>query len=312
MAVQKAFRLSGEGIRGGLTVFGLFIAIGIWRYLATDQFFFIWLFGYIGLAVGVGEVLSRSLARKYKPWGRRITQLMVGLFMIGFLGFLAHENMQLEGFFFYLFAGVFAGASLHYFIAKVVGPVFFGRGWCGWACWTMMIMDLFPWDKPKHGRIRYLGLLRYLHFVAALVLVYVLYYITDYGMEGHSRAELEWLIVGNAVYYLLSILLAIVLKDNRAFCKYICPIPIAMKVLSRFALLKQQIELEKCNDCGLCETHCLMDIRLLDYARQNQRVLSSECVLCSTCVNICPTEAISTTKRFDAGWKEYINMKSSG
>jgi len=290
-------------------MFTLFTAIGVWRYFATDQLLFVWLFGYIGLSIAVGEVLSGSLVRKYKPWGRRITQMLVGLFMLVFLGLLAHENMQIEGFFFYLFAGVFGGATLHYFIAQIIGPIFFGRGWCGWACWTMMIMDLFPWRKPTHGRVKYLGLLRYLHFVAVLVLVYILYYITDYGAEGHNVAELKWLVVGNAAYYLISILLAVVLKDNRAFCKYICPIPIPMKILSRFSLLKQQINMDKCTDCGLCERDCLMDIKLLDYARLNQRVLSSECILCSTCINVCPTGAISTTKRFDCGLREYITLR---
>jgi polyferredoxin len=264
------------------------------------------------MSLAVGEILSSSLARSHKPWGRRITQLLIGLFMFGFLGLLAHENMQLEGFLLYLFAGVFAGASLHYAIAKVVGPVFFGRGWCGWACWTMMVMDLFPWKKPAQGRIKYLGLLRYVHFVGAVILVYVLYYVTDYGPEGLHQSTLEWLLVGNAAYYLLSIVLAMTLKDNRAFCKYICPVPVTMKILSRFSLLKQQIDMDKCTDCGLCETHCLMDIKLLDYSRKGQRVLSSECVLCNTCINICPTDAIKSTKRFDVGWIEHINMKSSG
>jgi len=102
--------------------------------------------------------------------------------------------------------------------------------------------------------------------------------------------------------------LTIVLKDNRAFCKYICPIAIPMKVLSRVSLMKQQIDMRKCNDCGLCEKFCLMDIKLLDYARQGQRVLSSECILCNSCIYICPTNAITTTYRLDLGVREHINV----
>ena len=310
VATQKEFRVTREAVQAGLSWFGMFVIIALWRYSATGQGFFLWLFGYIGFSVGIGAFLSRALGRKHKPWGRRITQILIGLFMLGLIGILGHEDMQIEGFFFYFLAGLFSGAYLHYLIAKLVGPVVFGRAWCGWACWTMMVMDLFPWRKPTHGRIKYLGLLRYLHFAASLALVTVLFFIFDYRLAGEGSTELEWLIIGNGAYYLAAIILTIVLRDNRAFCKYICPIPVTMKMLSRFSLLKQQIDMEECTDCGLCETNCLMDIKLLDYARNDRRVLSTECVMCDTCVNVCPTDAIKSTWKFDFGWRELINMKS--
>ncbi len=309
---KKTIHVTGKAVRAGLFCAGVFVAIGVWRYLATGDSFFIWLFGYIGLSGGVGAFLSLALVRKHKPWGRRISQILIGLFMLGLLGFLGHENMQPEGFFLYLFMGIFSGATLHYFIAKLVGPAFFGRAWCGWACWTMMIMDLFPWKKPTNGRIKYLGLIRYVHLAASLALVCGLYYFSSLGAAGLKAVELEWLIVGNAIYYFLAVVLAIGLKDNRAFCKYICPVPVTQKILSRFSLIKQEIDLEKCNDCGLCEIFCLMDIKLLDYARNGQRILSTECVLCDSCLNNCPTGAITTSTRFDFGCRELIRMRSDG
>ena len=51
--------------------------------------------------------------------------------------------MQIEGFLYYLFTGVFEAATIHYAIAKIFGPLLFGRGWCGYACWTAMVLD-FP------------------------------------------------------------------------------------------------------------------------------------------------------------------------
>ncbi len=306
----RLFKFTAKSIRFSLTFFGIFLGIGIWRYLATGGKFYIFIFGFIGFSLALGTLLSQCLVRKYKPWGRRITQLLVGLFMLGFLGFLAHENMQIEGFFFYFFVGSFSGAFLHYFIAKLVGPVFFGRGWCGWACWTVMVMDLFPWKVPANGRLKYWGLLRYVHFVISLGLISYLYYIAGYGFQDHRADELSWLLFGNAFYYSAAIILAATLKDNRAFCKYVCPIPATQKVLSRFALYKQAIDTDNCDECELCEDNCPMDIKLLDYSRQGQRILSTECILCDTCINTCPTSAISTTKKFDMGWKEHINMKS--
>ena len=75
------------------------IAIVLWQ--AKDNIFFLYNFGYIGTAIGLGIGLYIMLPRKSKPNGRRLAQFLVGIYMLGFLGLLKQENMQLEGFFFY-------------------------------------------------------------------------------------------------------------------------------------------------------------------------------------------------------------------
>ncbi len=89
-------------------------------------------FSYIGMAVGLGLVLYG----KRKSYARHVVQLAVGLYMLLYLGVLCRENMQIEGFWYYLFLGVFEAATIHYVVAKIFGPLLFGRGWCGYACWT--------------------------------------------------------------------------------------------------------------------------------------------------------------------------------
>lgn len=79
-------------------------------------------------------------------------QFAVGSYMLIYLGVFNLENMQIEGFWYYLFLGVFEAALIHYFVAKILGPLFFGRGWCGYACWTAMILDLLPFKEPKNPR----------------------------------------------------------------------------------------------------------------------------------------------------------------
>ncbi len=37
--------------------------------------------------------------------------------------------------------GVTQAAVVHYLIAKIFGLVLFGRLWCGWAYWMVMILD---------------------------------------------------------------------------------------------------------------------------------------------------------------------------
>lgn len=72
--------------------------------------------------------------------------------MLVYLGLICQENMQIEGFWYYLFTGVFEAATIHYVVAKIFGPLLFGRGWCGYACWTAMVLDFLPYKTPKAPR----------------------------------------------------------------------------------------------------------------------------------------------------------------
>ena len=127
------------------------VAVVLWQ--TTGNMFYVFNFSYIGTAAGIGIGLYSYLPRKKKPTGRRLAQLLIGLYMLVFLGIIKMENMQIEGFFFYLLAGFFSGSLIHYLVAKVTGPILYGRGYCGWACWTAMVLDYLPYKRNKAGRV---------------------------------------------------------------------------------------------------------------------------------------------------------------
>lgn len=284
------------------------IAIVVWQ--TTGKIFFLYNFAYIGIALGVGMGIYAALPKRQKLWGRRLAQFLIGTYMLVFLGLFQHENMQLEGFFFYLLAGFFAGSVIHYLVAKIAGPLVFNRGWCGWACWTAMVLDLLPYKRNKRGRVNAKwGYLRYFHFALSLGLVLVLWWGLNLRPQEQSMTELYWLLGGNILYYAVGIVLAYVLQDNRAFCKYVCPIPTLQKITSRFALAKIVGDAEKCNDCRACNKMCPMDIRVSEYVLDKQRVLSTECILCFECINVCVPGALNTSFGFDFGNRELLNAK---
>jgi len=244
------------------------IAIVLWK--TNGNMFYLFNFGYIGTAVGVGIGLYILLPRKIKPSGRLFAQLLIGIYMFGFLGIIKLENMQLEGFFFYLLSGYFAGSVIHYMVAKISGPILFGRGFCGWACWTAMVLDFLPYKKNKTGRLsEKWELLRYIHFGLSLLLVLVLWFVYQYRPIPMSKSELAWLIGGNTFYFGSAFILAFALKDNRAFCKYLCPITVILKITSRFAFLKIAGNKVNCTQCGACTKACPMDIDVMEYVNQH-------------------------------------------
>jgi ferredoxin-type protein NapH len=297
-------------LRIPIIIFIVFWMIAILFWQLKGKIFFLINFGYIGTAIAVGAGAYELLPRKKKPGGRRFSQLLVGIYMLGFLGLVLHENMQIEGFFFYLLGGFFAGSVIHYLIAKVFLPIIFGRGWCGWACWTAMVLDYLPYKRNKSGRVSSRWeKLRYIHFGLSLSLILILWFYYGYKPEHASKTELWWLITGNILYFASGIILAITLKDNRAFCKYLCPITTILKIGSRFALYKMEGDEDKCKECKACTRACPMDINIPEYLKNGGRVLSTECILCQTCSTVCPEKNLSMTIKWDIGGKEILRRR---
>jgi ferredoxin-type protein NapH len=286
-----------------------FWSLAILGFTASGNTFPLIMFGYIGSAVGLGLGLYAMLPKKQKPISRRLTLILVGAFLIGFAIFKGHENSQLEGFLFGLLTGVVQMAVIHYFIAKIFGPLLFGRLWCGWACWTVMVLDLLPFKRPAGRLPGRWGWLRYLHFGFSLTVVLVLVYVFGFRDGAAGKTAVTWFIVGNLTYYAVGIMLAYVLKDNRAFCKYVCPVSVPLKLASRFSLIKIGSTGKACNDCGACVKMCPMDVRIPEYILDGKRVLSTECSLCQTCITICTQDALKLSFGFDLAGKDLLRER---
>jgi polyferredoxin len=292
-----------------LIVMLAFWGIALWGFLASGSPKPLIMFSYIGTSIGVGLGLYSALPKKKKTIGRRLTLFLVGLFLVGFAIFLGRENVQVEGFFFGLLTGVVQMSVIHYLIAKLVGPLLFGRLWCGWACWTVMVLDLLPFKRPAGRLPGRWGWLRYLHFALSLGMVLLLFFVFGYRDGAVGQQAVIWFTTGLLAYYAVGIVLAFTLKDNRAFCKYACPVSVPLKLTARFSLLKIRGSAEKCNDCGACARMCPMDVRIPDYIRNGERVLSTECSLCQTCITVCAKDALKLSFGFDLGGKDLLRER---
>ena len=265
-----------------LLIGGVFEAVAVSLWLTKHNLFYLFNFSYIGISLSLGIFL---LGRKY-PYARRVVQLLVGLYMLVYLGLINRENMQIEGFWYYLFTGVFEAATIHYAVAKIFGPLVFGRGFCGYACWTAMVLDFLPYKtralpRKNFGRIRYLTFALSFLFVSALFLMKV----------GNLERIMFWaFLIGNLVYYLVGIALAFLFKDNRAFCKYFCPVTVFLKPMSYFSLVRIRCDKTKCISCGKCKKVCPMDVEMTDNSRKRKN--GTDCILCMECVKVCPKGAL--------------------
>lgn len=265
-----------------MLLFLVFETVAITLWLTKHNLFYLINFSYIGCSITLGI----TLFLRGNTYARRIVQLLVGLYMLVWLGLISDENMQIEGFWYYLFTGVFEAATIHYVVAKIAGPLVFGRGWCGYACWTAMVLDFLPYKTPQGSRKKW-GFIRYILFVLSFVFVAALFLLH----VGNLETIMFWsFLVGNVAYYAAGIILAVVCRDNRAFCKYVCPVAVFLKPMSYFSLLRITCDKEKCISCGKCKKVCPMNVDVTDNSRKRQN--ATECILCMECVKNCPVKAL--------------------
>lgn len=86
-------------------IFFLFLAAALFLFSWTANPFYLFNFLYIGSLVSAGIYLMGAEFQH----GRLLVQLGVGIYMLLYLGILRAENMQIEGFWYYISLGVFQG-----------------------------------------------------------------------------------------------------------------------------------------------------------------------------------------------------------
>lgn len=129
-----------------LGVLGIFMTIAVTLWLTRDNIFYLFNFSYIGISIFFGIFLY---IKKYK-YARRVAQLLVGLYMLVYLGFICGENMQIEGFCIIFLQGYLKPQQFimrwqkfsdHCFLAEVGVGMPVGRQWC---------LIFFRIKFPKH------------------------------------------------------------------------------------------------------------------------------------------------------------------
>jgi ferredoxin-type protein NapH len=81
---------------------------------------------------------------------------------------------------------------------------------------------------------------------------------------------------------------------RRVWCRF-CPTGASLAVVNRFGgfkwapLLHIQKDEEKCTKCGVCKRVCSVQVNEI-YEQKGGRINTSQCMVCSRCVEMCPYE----------------------
>jgi polyferredoxin len=269
-------------------------------------FFFVFI--PIGLSISIGQFVNYS-GNNFEL-GRKISLALIAVVFFGFLGVMQHENLQIEEtvfyFIYFINTGIFTRVLIHYAIAKVFGPIFWGRGYCGWACYTAALLEWLPIKENKTIPKKY-TFIRILVLIISLLIPFIFirtgydYFnkhidspILGFPIQPYKVDQFIWFLIGNIVYYIIGIILAIVFKKKRAFCKVFCPVSLVMKLPTLITFSKLRASGNKCVGCGKCNEMCPMDVNIMNYINNGQKITSTECILCGNCVKNCPVKAIKS------------------
>ena len=150
-----------------------------------------------------------------------------------------------------------------------------------------MVLDFLPYKIPQIPHKKKLEKIRYFTFGVSIIFVVSLFWLQMGNLE---RIMFWCFLIGNILYYAIGIALAFAFKDNRAFCKYICPVTVFLKPASYFSLLRIKCDKQKCVSCGKCKSVCPMNVDITDNSRKRKN--GTECILCMECVKVCPKKAL--------------------
>jgi ferredoxin-type protein NapH len=283
--------------------FFISILVTILIYSFFPWWGFLFIFPWIGGWITAGIFISTGKKGIKKDIGRRLSILMISPVFLVFLGLLQRENLQLEETVFYISAGWFTRVLIHYAIAKIFGPFIWGRGFCGWACWTAALLEWLPIKENKSIPHKFTNL-RYVTFLVSILIpvlfIYSGYDYYNYHLNGDSYHfiqtgkyhQLVWFLIGNGIYYATAIPLAFIFRKKRAFCKILCPVSLIMKIQTRYALIRKKPTEKICIECEICNRNCPMDVDVMSYIIKKKSVSSSECIICGICTDVCPVQAI--------------------
>ncbi|WP_167880824.1 NAD(P)-binding domain-containing protein [Leptospira meyeri] len=182
----------------------------------------------------------------------------------------------------------------------------YGKGaYCGWICSCGGLAETLGDEhrqKMPHGkwanRLEHSGQ----YILASAFLLTVLKLIGVYGKKINPGLEIseaiadsiKWLydiivdiglagVVGVGFYFLFS---------GRIWCRMFCPLASLMHIYARFSRFRIFADKKKCISCNICTKNCHQGIDVMGYASRGIPMDSVQCVRCSACVSLCPTDVL--------------------
>ena len=199
--------------------------------------------------------------------------------------------------------GVITGTFI-VFGSMFIVSLFLGRAFCGWVCPAGGEQELCTRIRDKGFKGGKRDWIKYCIWVPWLSIIVIMFYNaggiksinflyqTYYGISIQNIESLIlFLIIAGAIAVLALV------AGKRGFCHIACWMApfmiIGRKICNivRLPALCLKADKEKCVDCKTCSKNCPMSINVNEMVK-SESMENTECILCGTCVDVCPKNAI--------------------
>jgi ferredoxin-type protein NapH len=197
-----------------------------------------------------------------------------------------------------------AGDTIVFFVLFLSGLIF-SRLFCGWLCPVGGLQEICIsiQKKPANPKYNWTKFLIWIPWMLLFVWILIsrgfftrinFLYQTEHGI---SLGTTSGLVPYITYYGVLSLfLITTLLFGRRGFCHYGCWVAPFIMIGSwlgnvmRFPKLRLEAN-KNCSHCLTCNKYCPMSLDVQQMV-QKGRMDNSECILCGTCIDVCPTKVI--------------------
>lgn len=207
------------------------------------------------------------------------------------------------------------------FVASLLVTACLGRFMCGWVCHMGALQDLCGWLLRRAGLRPRLFRSRFLGLVPLALAIYMFVWPTFNREVFHPRLspllprvagspepapfpglstdfmtqELwdglpSWVVA--IPFLLLCGFGTVYFLGARGLCRYGCPYGGFLLPAEQLAIGRVTVDMNRCDQCGLCTAACTAGVRVHDEVRLFGAVMDRNCVRSLDCVGACPQRAL--------------------
>ncbi len=188
-------------------------------------------------------------------------------------------------------------------IVTIVASFVFPRVFCGWVCPLGTVSELLG----GLGKVLRMSAKRLPHwlneklriFSTGVLALLVLLTLWTGNLVCTVACPAFWMCAAFKIaipavsIVFLVLYLAVSLRVERGFCRYLCPHGALLAFFSKKSHFVLSGNVEACNSCKLCEKSCPMGIDIAAH----EKIESAHCISCNDCIISCPKSGLHWSVR---------------
>ena len=216
----------------------------------------------------------------------RYIMLLISLAFLGF--YVGGCNCSVGAFMKFFYALFTDQKGILVFSMLVFVPIiltfFFGRIFCGYVC-PIGALQEFVARRDKIIKISYKWekKLKHLRIVFFILIISISLIKQEFIFSEVSPFKTIFNVNGTILQVIFaSLILLISLFIYRPFCRFLCPLSLALEVTGRFSIFKIKKDKEFCCNCKSCEKKC--PVNAID---SEKNIDNGACIRCGECLDCC-------------------------